>query len=623
MTDSTVTHLEAGGVKRRLSVLEDFPDLRDRIYAPSLLKLQHELEPDYSNLIIRNQFEDGACVGFALSAAINLLQHDSILGDAGVSPRMLFEMAKLHDEWPGNHQNGSSLRGGLKGFFHNGVCSETIGPFDPEEHPGWSLSLQQAEDAKNTGLGAYYRLRPNIIDYHSALNEVGVIIVSAMIHKGWKSPRGGVITHNRTEQGGHAFAIIGYDAEGFIIQNSWGDKWGKYKGNPGIAHWSYEDWASNIIDAWVLRLAAPTPKAFGVVSVVGAKTNANGAATISAAPRSQEIQHHYIHLDDGKFVSTGRYSSDMGTVREMAKNIRNLSSDAQTPVKHVMIYAHGGLNSSQASARRIRAMRSGFLRNGVYPVHLMWETGFTEELFDVLASLGQRSSERVGASLHVFDRMIEKFSHGMGRRLWREMKTGARRSFEPDGDGRAALTYLMDDLQDLNLQFHFIGHSAGSLLLGEMIDASSAIFPKGMTPSTFTLMAPACSTVFYKEVYAPALHDGRLPSLNQYLLNDTDERADNAGPYGKSLLYLVSRALDTAQLGTREPLMGLERDIDALGELKNHALLISGKRGVLSNCETHGGYDNDPRTMNTVLRSIVGRKLTDSQEFKDHELSTI
>jgi C1A family cysteine protease len=52
--------------------------------------------------------------------------------------------------------------------------------------------------------------------------------------------------------GGHAFAIVAYDADGFWIQNSWGPTWG----NEGFCHLGYGDWLANGSDVWVARLRA-------------------------------------------------------------------------------------------------------------------------------------------------------------------------------------------------------------------------------------------------------------------------------------------------------------------------------------------------------------------------------
>lgn len=78
-----------------------------------------------------------------------------------------------------------------------------------------------------------------------------------------------------------------------------------------------------------------------------------------------------------------------------------------------------------------------------------------------------------------------------------------------------------------------------------------------------TLYAPACSVRFACNQYLPAADAGLLPleRLWLYCLSDQNERADglptlSVPAYGKSLLYLVSRALDDAR---KIPLLGFER----------------------------------------------------------------
>lgn len=121
---------------RVLNVLPDATDLRDRVYEPALLDLALCMDaPDPAVSPIRDQGKEGACTGFALSSAITLLnrlRHQKINPNVtapAASPRMIYEMAKLHDEWPGEDYEGSSIRGALKGFYNNGVCSDDIAPY--------------------------------------------------------------------------------------------------------------------------------------------------------------------------------------------------------------------------------------------------------------------------------------------------------------------------------------------------------------------------------------------------------------------------------------------------------------------------------------------------------------
>ena len=217
-----------------IRALPDVPDIRDLPYQASLLPLAPRLDVP-AGLTILDQGPDGACTGFALAAVVNLLS-DRVAaahrrkGMRRVSAQMLYRMARLNDEWPGEDYEGSSLRGALRGFYNNGACRDDLWDVSATEF----TSLEAAMDARRTSLGAYYRLRPVISDYHAALNETGAIYVSAAVHPGWDKPVGGKI---KPRAGGplHAFAIVGYDETGFFVQNSWGAKWGK----SGTAHWSY------------------------------------------------------------------------------------------------------------------------------------------------------------------------------------------------------------------------------------------------------------------------------------------------------------------------------------------------------------------------------------------------
>ena len=105
------------------------------------------------------------------------------------------------------------------------------------------MTIDRARNARGNTLGAYYRLRPVVTDYHAAINETGAIFVSARVHGGWGAPpesNGKAlprIKFSSAQTGGHAFAIVGYVSDGFIVQNSWGKKWAQ----KGFAVWLYED----------------------------------------------------------------------------------------------------------------------------------------------------------------------------------------------------------------------------------------------------------------------------------------------------------------------------------------------------------------------------------------------
>ena len=355
------------------NVRNDVPDLRDRIYQPLLQPLKPSIDPP-EQLTILNQFTDGACTGFGLAATINFIYKAQKLGDE-VSPWMLYKMAKRYDEWAGEDYEGSSCRGAIKGWHNNGVChSELTAELTHSDQFYFTQAVY--EDAKKRTLGAYFRLQPDISDFHSAINESGVIFVSAQIHEGWQDGTGEKIEMVGENIGGHAFAIVGYNTEGFWIQNSWGKDWKK----SGLALWTYEDWAVSIMDAWVVQLALPVP---GLFDVYRPALNATRSAFFMSVSRLS-IQHHFIHLDDGNFHNSGKYWTSKDDIPLLLENLD------KSGCKKVLLYAHGGLNSIKSSAKRIAAMKETFLANGIYPIHFMYDTGLLEEIKDVLGFKKQR-----------------------------------------------------------------------------------------------------------------------------------------------------------------------------------------------------------------------------------------
>ena len=218
----------------RSNVVPDALDLRDRRYLPAVaLSPTPEMSPRMA-LPVLNQKETSACTGFALSNVVNFLQRGRDPKAPAVSPFMIYSMARRYDEFPGaTADTGSSLRGAMKGWYRHGVCKASLwrglampaAAKTPEED--WWL------DAAARPLGAYYRVdHRSITDMHVALNEVGILYASAICHGGWgkgfgvkPAPAGDYwsipLTPAASDDGGHAFIIVGYNRRCFIIQHSW------------------------------------------------------------------------------------------------------------------------------------------------------------------------------------------------------------------------------------------------------------------------------------------------------------------------------------------------------------------------------------------------------------------
>src|SRR5687767_6986294 len=141
--------------RRRFDTMPDRIDPRDWPFRPSLKALPDVMVSSAGVPGILDQGTEGACTGYALAAVINYL-----LAARGVarraSPRMLYEMARRYDEWPGERYEGSSARGAMKGWVAHGVCSDATWPISLLGHE--HLTPERASEARRTPGGAFYRV---------------------------------------------------------------------------------------------------------------------------------------------------------------------------------------------------------------------------------------------------------------------------------------------------------------------------------------------------------------------------------------------------------------------------------------------------------------------------------
>jgi hypothetical protein len=597
----------------------DSLDFRDRIYQPMLNPLAEEWLPEKRHIVIRDQKNEGTCSGFGLKAVVDYLNNKKGIHKP-VSARMLYEMAKRHDRWAGEEYEGSSARGAMKGWHKNGVCPEDDWEY-VEDDPGF-LTAERQQAALKYPLGAYYRILHRRSDLHAAINETGGIYVTAETHIGWSRVEDGLIPYKSSwiGRGGHAFAIIGYTDEGFIIQNSWGEDWSRLQLNGtvyrGCAIWQYEDFEDNLWDAWVARLALPVTSAD---SLAGATyIDVGGRSEVrAAAPAQYEIRDHYIHIDDGRFVRSGDYPSQEQHLCEI------INRAADSGARHIVLYAHGGLNTVRSSAARVKSWRPVFNRNKVFELHFIWETGMWEELCDVLLGKEELTKKRVGGGLtDWWDRSIERVTQRLGHALWKEMQSDAEVAFGDDGRaGTKTVDMLIKKFAALaparKPKVHLVGHSAGSIWHAYLLD--QWMKHGGITIENLILFAPACTADLYNTHIFPTVASGAVKNLHHFLLDDDTEKDDNVGGiYRKSLLYLVSRSYQ--ERGEVVPIMGMEKYKKKLkddGSRRFHHYNTRDNRDMTTSA-SHGGFDNDPATMNSMLKVIVGSAF---KAFKDEELT--
>ncbi len=607
---------------RTFDARPDRIDFRDLPYRPRLVSLPDRYPstdlignyfPRYRKAgLILNQGEEGSCTGFGLAAVVNYLRWELLVAGlaadrkskAGpperVSARMLYQNARLYDEWKGEDYDGSSCRGAMKGFQKHGVCTEKYWPnfekdgSDGRSQPGWD------QNAPLTPLGAYFRIdAKSLVDMQSAIYETHAIYVSADAHDGWdgiekcRSLDNAVIRPQRKKEvGGHAFALVGYSQDGFIIQNSWGSDWGFH----GFGLLPYEEWIKHGNDAWALALGAP-------MAIVRADPKGRGAGKsksnifLSPPARTEISLDERLRVrrplfagraEDESKVSPwlngeesnhiifigheGRADRELVAALDAEDAVRLVIEDVRKAaaggISKIAIYAHGGLNSRDEGVKRAQILGPWLLANKIYPIFVVWETGFFESAGDII-KLGVEklgiAPERVEGwvldkLVAMKDRGFEVFARDGGvKAIWGNMKSRAEGASTSHGGLFLAAKYLKAAIDSLRTkpEIHLLGHSAGAIMHGYFLTAMKAY---GLTAKTMHLWAPACTVEFANDILGGAFRDQVVAPASTFIgvLTDQNEKADACVPvlYSKSLLYLVSRALESDH---NTPVLGMQK----------------------------------------------------------------
>lgn len=631
---------QKAGVARTFDARRDTTDFRDIMFVPTLVEVPTTipLEAYLKHKVpILDQGQEGACTGFGLATVANylLLRRKVVPDPVPVSPHMLYNMARRYDEWPGENYSGSSARGAMKGWHKHGVCASKDWPTPTSKSDTKGLTEARTSSALKRPLGAYFRVNhQDLVAMHSAISEVGVLYATASVHSGWQSVgKDGAISMAADVIGGHAFAIVAYDSEGFWIQNSWGKGWGR----GGMGRISYDDWLANGTDTWVARLAAPV-NLLSVAATAIANASTSGQ---SAAYAYADIRPHIVSIgNDGQLHAGGNY----GTTADELHHIFN--DDIPRVLKawkrpKLLLYAHGGLVGQDAAVQRVAEYRKTLLDGEVYPLAFIWHSDYWTTITNILQdAVRRRRPEGVldSAKDFLLDRLddaLEPLARILtGKAEWSEMKENALLASKL---GRGA-RLVMEALKDLRaafpaLEIHVVGHSAGAIFHAPIVQLMTSVGTIASGPmagetglgvkiATCTLWAPACTVALFQQSYLPAIQSKAIGRFALFALTDKAEQDDNcASIYHKSLLYLVSNAFEDTErvplVRDGVPILGMQKFIDQDPAVQ--ALFKSGAADLVlapndvpagspiaSGARHHGDFDDDIATVTATFSRITG-----------------
>jgi hypothetical protein len=162
---------------------------------------------------------------------------------------------------------------------------------------------------------------------------------------------------NAVALGGHAFALVGYNEVGFLVQNSWGPEWGK----GGFATLAYEDWLDAAYDAWVARPGVPrTPFASGRTRTALAT---GGSLATGPGLDKRRLAVHAVNLgNQGRLSNTGQFTSTPTQIDKIFEHMERapILVERDPAVKRqVVLYAHGGRSARKMGLRMPSAISTG------------------------------------------------------------------------------------------------------------------------------------------------------------------------------------------------------------------------------------------------------------------------
>jgi hypothetical protein len=342
------------------------------------------------------------------------------------------------------------------------------------------------------------------------------------------------------------------------------------------------------------------------------------------------LRPHVINLKQGSFSEDGLFTTSKEDVdaifdEHLPKWLN--AQDGDRP-KRVLFYAHGGL-VDEASGLRIAAnMINWWKQNNIYPIYFVWETGFLQTLGQILRETREGVETRNFFSDNLFDPIVETAARKLGgEKIWSAMKFSAERSVDPldsKGKVRGGAYYAAQRLKQLcdadeKIELHAVGHSAGAIFQSHFIPTAVRMGVPAF--STLHLLAPAVRVDAFRDRLMPLLlaKKSGIDRVSIFTMTKDYELADNTGTvYRKSLLYLIHYALERDQ---RAPILGLEISLRADPDIRSLFGLVGNQKSPhdvvwavtsastgtsASQSRSHGGFDNDRPTMESVMRRVLG-----------------
>ncbi len=209
---------------------------------------------------IRDQGGQGACVGFAIAGAVELIARKTLKWETTYSPQFIYNNAReLIGEL--GMDAGSYIRDGIKVVNKVGAARESDFMYYEIANIQTKRPPEKAfESAKSFRVGEYYAVN-NLTELKLAIANghpvVGGFLCFSNLNSYSTYQNGVVLQPSGQIEGGHAVCFVGYnDQTGLVkFRNSWSKAWG----DDGYGYLPYSFWANGYVDdVWAITAESET-----------------------------------------------------------------------------------------------------------------------------------------------------------------------------------------------------------------------------------------------------------------------------------------------------------------------------------------------------------------------------
>lgn len=240
----------------------DLPDQRDLMFAPRRVAQHLPPKVDLHAMCppVYDQGQLGSCTANAIAAGLDYERKRQQLQFLNPSRLFIYYNERVIENSVAT-DSGAMLRDGMKTVASQGVCAETLWPYNIN-----AFEIKPSPDCYTAALGhkalKYLRLSQDATTLKSCLAAGYPFVFGFTVYESFESDEvantGKVPMPGRTEKalGGHAVLAVGYsDASNRILaRNSWGTNWG-INGHFTIPY-SYLANTDLAGDFWTIRLTA-------------------------------------------------------------------------------------------------------------------------------------------------------------------------------------------------------------------------------------------------------------------------------------------------------------------------------------------------------------------------------